>query len=180
MSKMGLSITSRRYQCKGCQYHYTVKQKSDVRFPETRQLAIDLYLEGMGFRAIGRVLKVSNTSVLGWVKKSGKAVLLQAATEPVDVAELDEMHTYVGKKNYLCLWLAVDRQGKQYIAFVCGDRSTQPGLKLWDKLKHLPIDAFAADYWRSYEEFIHRNSTGRQRKKHLQWRETSLLTTHYL
>ena len=40
------------------------------------------------------------------------------------------------------------------MAFVCGDRSTQTGLKLWDKIKHLSVGSFATDYWRSYEEFI--------------------------
>ena len=40
------------------------------------------------------------------------------------------------------------------MSFVCGDRSTQTGLRLWDKLKHLSVSCFATDHWRSYEEFI--------------------------
>ncbi|WP_176132997.1 helix-turn-helix domain-containing protein [Hymenobacter sp. CRA2] len=35
---------------------------------EKRQLALKLYLEGMGLRAIGRVLDVSNVTVMRWVR----------------------------------------------------------------------------------------------------------------
>jgi len=58
-----------------------------------------MYLEGLGFRAIGRLLKVSHTAVFGWIKQAGNAVELPTTDDPVDVAELDELHTYVGKKK---------------------------------------------------------------------------------
>jgi transposase-like protein len=70
-----------------------------VKSPQTRQFALDLYLEGLGFRAIGRLLKVSHTAVVGWVKQAGKSLELPVEQEPVDVVEVDEMHTYVGKKK---------------------------------------------------------------------------------
>jgi IS1 family transposase/transposase-like protein len=153
--KDGFAKGRQRYQCKHCELRYTVTQRSGERPPETRQLAIDMYLEGLGFRAIGRVLKVSHTAVFNWVKKAEKEVSLPVENKPVEVAELDEMHTYVGqKKNYRWIWTAIDRFGKRFIAFVCGDRSTKTGLKLWDKLKHLSVGAFATDCWKSYEEFI--------------------------
>jgi len=132
-----------------------VQKKSDVKSPETRQLAQEMYLEGLGFRAIGRLLKVSHTAVFGWIKQAGKNAELPVEEVPVDVVEIDEMHTYVGKKkSYRWIWIAVNRLGKRFLAFVCGDRSTQTGLKLWDKLKHLSVDYFASDHWASYDEFI--------------------------
>ena len=97
--KDGIVKERQRYKCKQCRYRYTVQKKSNVRPPETRQLALDMYLEGMGFRAIGRVLKVSNTAVLGWIKRFGKSNELPVPNESVEVVELDEMHTYVGKKK---------------------------------------------------------------------------------
>jgi len=72
--KNGIIQGRQRYRCKQCRYNYTVAQSSYVKPPETRQLALDLYLEGMGFRAIGRILKVSNTAVLGWVKQAGSSI----------------------------------------------------------------------------------------------------------
>ena len=40
------------------------------------------------------------------------------------------------------------------MSFVCGDRSTQTGRKLWNKLKDLSVGVFATDHWQSYEDFI--------------------------
>lgn len=48
-----------RYKCKECGFNYTVVRKSDVKSPEVRKLVLDFYLEGFGFRAIGRVLGIS-------------------------------------------------------------------------------------------------------------------------
>jgi len=88
-----------RYQCKACRYHYTVKKKSDVRSAETRQQAQEMYLEGLGFRAIGRVLKVSHTAVYYWIKQAGKTVGLPTEEKDIKVVEVDELHTYVNKKK---------------------------------------------------------------------------------
>ncbi len=58
-----------------------------------------MYLEGLGFRSIGRILKVSYGSVFKWVKEWGeKAKLLQSST-PIEIVELDEMHTYIMSKK---------------------------------------------------------------------------------
>ena len=37
---------------------------------------------------------------------------------------------------------------------MCGDRSTQTGLKLWDSIKDKECSYYATDYWKSYLEFI--------------------------
>ena len=97
--KDGFSRGRQRYECKHCQYHYTVLKRSGETPLETRELALDLYLEGMGFRAIGRILKVSNTAVLGWVKQAGDKVTLPMPEESVAVVEVDEMHTFLGQKK---------------------------------------------------------------------------------
>jgi len=44
--------------------------------------------------------------------------------------------------------------GKRFISFVCGDRSTQTGVKLWVKFKDLSVETFATDHWKPYEDFI--------------------------
>ena len=97
--KNGIVNGRQRYRCKQCRYNYTVTQKSDVKSPETRQLALDMYLEGLGFRAIGRLLQVSHMAVFYWIKQAGQSVELSIADEPVEVVEVDEMHTFVGQKK---------------------------------------------------------------------------------
>ena len=97
--KDGIVQGRQRYQCKQCRYRYTVHTASSVRPAETRQLAQDMYLEGLGFRAIGRLLKVSHTAVFYWIKKAGVAVAESETNEPVEISEVDEMYTYVGQKK---------------------------------------------------------------------------------
>ena len=80
-------------------YRYTVQQKSNTKSAATRRLALEMYLEGLGFRAIGRILKISHTIVYYWVKEWGERVALPQKEGPVSVVELDEMHTYIGSKK---------------------------------------------------------------------------------
>jgi transposase-like protein len=69
--KSGIVKGRQRYVCKECRYQYTVQRKSDVKPVETRRMALNLYLEGVGFRSIGRVLNISYGTVIHWVKKWG-------------------------------------------------------------------------------------------------------------
>jgi len=59
-----------------------------------------------------------------------------------------------GKKNYCWVWTAVDRKGKCYINFVVGNRGTETGLKLWEKIKKIPVKTYKTDHWKSYAEFV--------------------------
>ena len=43
---------------------------------------------------------------------------------------------------------------KRFISFVCGDRSTDTGMKLWKKIKNIPASVYYSDYWKSYKEFL--------------------------
>lgn len=97
--KAGKAFEKQRYKCKSCGYFYTVVRKSDVKTEEIRRLAFEMYLEGLGFRAIGRILKISYGTVFQWVKKWGESASLPVRNESVAVVELDEMHTYVGLKK---------------------------------------------------------------------------------
>ena len=97
--KSGLIQGCQRYKCKDCFYYYTVSQKSDVKSVETRRMAFQMYLEGLGFRAIGRILKISYGTVYQWIKKWGSNLELPKRNEMIEVVELDEMHTYVGSKK---------------------------------------------------------------------------------
>ena len=97
--KDGIIRGRQRYKCKDCIYRYTVEFKSDVKTLDTRRLALDMYLEGLGFRAIGRVLKISYGTVYAWVKEWGSKVSLPRRETPLEIVELDEMHTYVCPKK---------------------------------------------------------------------------------
>ena len=67
-----MSKESILYKCKDCNYRYTVTKKSDVKPIEVRRMALEMYLEGLGFRSIGRLLKTSHVTVYYWVKHWGE------------------------------------------------------------------------------------------------------------
>jgi transposase len=58
-----------RYRCKSCGFNFTTGFRGKPI--ELRQRALQLYLDGLGFRAIGRILGVSNVTVLNWVRAYG-------------------------------------------------------------------------------------------------------------
>ncbi|KXK19353.1 MAG: insertion element protein [Candidatus Parvibacillus calidus] len=97
--KDGIVKGRQRYLCKECGMHYTVEKKSDVKTAEVRRMALEMYLEGLGFRAIGRILKISYGTVYRWIKEWGSKVSLPQNSQPIAVVEIDELHSYVGSKK---------------------------------------------------------------------------------
>ena len=69
--KRGIIKGRQRYTCKDCGYNYTVVQKSTSKPDSIKRKALQLYLEGLGFRSIGRILQVSHVSVYNWIKSFG-------------------------------------------------------------------------------------------------------------
>jgi hypothetical protein len=65
-----------------------------------KKQALLLYLEGLGFRSIGRYLGVSNVSVLNWIRSLGKEVQqLNQESQAIEMVEVDEMYTYITQKK---------------------------------------------------------------------------------
>jgi transposase-like protein len=98
-AKDGIVKQKQRYKCKECNFRYTVSSGSGAKPLYLRKLALQFYLEGLGFRSIGRVLGVSNVTVLNWIRTFGEQVAELKGSESVIYTEMDEMHTYVGQKK---------------------------------------------------------------------------------
>ena len=73
------------YEVKG--YHSQVKK-----------ICLEMYLNGMGFRAIERVTGIHHTTIMIWVKESAQKLPEDEQDHPT-VAELDELQTYVGRRT---------------------------------------------------------------------------------
>jgi transposase-like protein len=95
--KNGIIKQKQRYLCKECKYCFTVEKVG--KSEKIKRDALILYLEGLGFRSIGRVLKVSHVSVFNWIKSFGKNLDELRSASEIEVVELDEMHTYIGSKK---------------------------------------------------------------------------------
>jgi len=97
--KRGFVRNKQRYNCKDCDYNYTVKKKSTSKSDQVKRQALQLYLEGLGFRSIGRYLNVSHVSVYQWIKSYGSKLEKLKSNQSIEVVEVDEMHSYIGDKK---------------------------------------------------------------------------------
>ena len=102
--KNGHALGKPRYKCKGCGCNYTQSHKRGVCL-EIKLQALRLYLEGTGLRSIGRILKVSNVTVLYWIRDFGKSIKAYVQAElpddirEIEIVEMDEMWHFTKKKN---------------------------------------------------------------------------------
>jgi len=68
--------------------------------PALRAQAVQMHLEGMSFRAVGRALGVNFQSVINWFNAAHDALPHQVEdATPTETVEIDELFTYVGKKS---------------------------------------------------------------------------------
>lgn len=67
-----------------------------------------MYVNGLGFRAIERLKKVHHTTIITWVKRTGKTITDAPLDEEIPVSEacpkdivtqIDELETFVGSKK---------------------------------------------------------------------------------
>ena len=97
--KNGKIQNRQRFKCKDCGCNYTVEMKSSAKPKETKRMALELYLEGLGFHSISRILKVSHVAVIKWIKDFGKQIEFFKRDSPATIIEMDELHTYMGQKK---------------------------------------------------------------------------------
>jgi transposase-like protein len=83
-------------QC-GCKYTPEPKQHG---YPEeVRKQALQLYVDGMNLRRIGRHLGLHHRTISLWVKASAASLPELPLPKEVKVAEMDELFTFIGRKK---------------------------------------------------------------------------------
>ena len=102
-SKSGVVKGCQRYLCKKCGCNFTRSTRHGYGL-EKKLEALKMYREGLGFRAIGRLLGVSNVTVLKWMRRFGEQIKAQVLAQPVDLEDmdvvvLDELWHYTQKNN---------------------------------------------------------------------------------
>jgi transposase-like protein len=67
--KSGIVAGRQRFKCKDCSYYFTVDKIGKKIDDYYVNKALQLYLEGLTYREIERILGISHVSVMNWVKK---------------------------------------------------------------------------------------------------------------
>jgi transposase len=90
---------SQRYECMYCGCKYTPAPRPRGYDIELRRRAVELYVDGMNLRRIARHLGVHHRSVSLWVNAHAKEIPPAPVPNDVEVAELDEVFTFIGNKK---------------------------------------------------------------------------------
>ena len=106
-AKHGKTISgSQKYRCHACQKVYNPHPQKQGYDQEKRQMALKMYVDGLSFRRIGRLLGVNHQSVVNWINAHHARLppappVSQSAMEAgkVEVIEMDELFTFVGEKK---------------------------------------------------------------------------------
>ncbi len=102
--KAGFNRTgSQRLQCQTCRRQYTPAPNPLGYDEKTKEAALKLYLEGNGFRRIGRLLGVNHQAVANWVTAAHARLPAPAAQQATlaatETLEVDELFPFVGSKK---------------------------------------------------------------------------------
>lgn len=100
--KSGVVNDRQRFRCKGCNYFFTV-QKLGKRIDNYYVIkALQLYLEGISFREIERILGISHVTVSAWVRAHKVVRPVQTQYHPTyKILSHQELATYMTHKDQL-------------------------------------------------------------------------------
>ncbi|WP_036819629.1 terminase gpP N-terminus-related DNA-binding protein [Polaribacter sp. Hel1_85] len=100
--KSGIIKNRQRYKCKECSYFFTVNKLGKKIDDYYVNKALQLYLEGLTYREIERILGVSHVSILNWVKKYNIKRPYNGNYHPTyKILNADELSNYFKDSNNL-------------------------------------------------------------------------------
>lgn len=100
--KSGIVKGKQRYKCKQCGYNFTVLKQGKQIDDYYVNKALQLYLEGLSYREIERLLGVSHVSVGNWVRKYNIKRPFNTKYHPTyKILDFDELQSYYAKKENL-------------------------------------------------------------------------------
>ena len=96
--KNGKVQEKQRHKCKSCSLQFT-RLTPRGRPAQEKAMAVTLYTLGLSIRAIARLIGVSPTAVLKWIKTFAKTHYEKPAPGDAILVELDEMWHYIKSKK---------------------------------------------------------------------------------
>ena len=151
------------HRCMACSRQFVSEVTKRVIDEEDRQLVERLLCEKISLHGICRTIGVSIRWLMDFMVACFAAVPEHLHVQPVassrevllgclDV-EADELWSFVQKKTTpQWLWLAMDKQTRQIIAFHIGDRSRESAKQLWANLPavYRANATFSTDQYAAY------------------------------
>jgi transposase len=96
--KNGHHLGKQRFKCKKCGFQFT-RPDAKGKPPQTKCLAVILYVTGLSLRSIASIVNVSPKAVLDWVRAFGAATYEKPTPAGEVIVELDEMWHFITSKK---------------------------------------------------------------------------------
>lgn len=109
--KDGIIKEKQRFKCKECFYHYTVLHRGISN--NVRRQAVQLYLAGLSFRSIGKLLQCSHVTVSKWINEYGetlKSIRAMSEIKVIKTKHLQDCLTQNSKTEMHTAFLVIDIQ----------------------------------------------------------------------
>ena len=91
---------SQRMRCRACGKRYTPEAKAQGYADELRTQVLKMYVDGLNFRRIARLLGIHHQTVINWVNAAADKLPNTAPTPAqAETVELDELYTFVRHKK---------------------------------------------------------------------------------
>lgn len=100
--KAGIVQNRQRFKCKTCGYHYSV-DKVGKRIPDYYQIkALQLYIEGLTYREIERILGISHVTVMNWVRSAKLKRPVQSEYHPTyKILNHNELIAFISQPSFI-------------------------------------------------------------------------------
>jgi insertion element IS1 protein InsB len=155
------------HQCKDCGRQFVVDATHRVIDEEQRLLVERLLCEKISLRGICRALRVSICWLMNFMVARFAAAPTHLHVRPVTTSrgiligclavEADEVWSFVQQKaNPPWLWLAMDKETRQILAFHVGDRSRDSAKQVWINIPAVYREQaiFSTDHYAAYAGVI--------------------------
>jgi insertion element IS1 protein InsB len=155
------------HQCKDCGRQFIVNASPRVITEEHRRLVERLLCEKISLHGICRAIGVSIRWLMDFMVTCFAEVPEHLHVQPIACSgevllgclavEADELWSFVWKKaNPHWVWIAMDKQTRQILAFHVGDRSQDSAKQLWAKIPagYRERATFSTDQYTAYTGVI--------------------------
>ena len=135
--KSGFVKGAQRYKCRVCGRQFVPTRHHGKTLTE-KLTAVLLYINGLSLRTIARLMHVSATAVLKWVRQYAlenyEKPKPQTTTAAV-VIELDEVWHCLKRKKLLWVWKAPCRSAHRLFDWECGNRDSRTLQRMHGRLQ---------------------------------------------
>jgi insertion element IS1 protein InsB len=113
-----------KYRCGNCNKYQRGSYKNRKYTKVEDDQILLLNREAVGISSISRILSIPKASVQRRIERSRNKLKTPDHTETKQVYEMDELYTYIGRKDRPCyIMYAINRRTKRVIDYVCGARN---------------------------------------------------------